>query len=168
ASGKNLRTLTVDGRPSRPAFSAAGMRIAYAAGGRIWVMQSDGAMQRQVTNGFFDADPAWSPLGDALVFTSGLAGGRDLYTIGLDGTGLRRLTTNPADDLAPAWSARNEIAFVRVSPNGDGDIWRISPGGGDARPMTAGPGDDADPAWSPDGRRIVFTRDGAIFVANRQ
>ena len=169
-STPDLHTIRTVGHPSRPAVSAAGMRIAYAARGEIWVMQQDGLMQRQLTSGPFDGDPAWSPLGDSMVFTSGPAGGRDLYTIGLDGNGLRRLTAKDADEVEPTWSARNEIAFVRVTGGGDGDLWRVTPTGA-ARRLTSGPADDRSPAWSPDGRRLAFIRaaKGAreLYLADR-
>jgi hypothetical protein len=166
ANKTGVRTIKVSGRPTGPAASAAGRRIAYAAGGAIWVMQSDGTARRQLTSGYRDADPAWGPLGDRLVFTSGSAGGRDLFTVGLDGNDLRRLTSRVDDELQPAWSSRDQIAYVRVNDAGDGDLWRVAPTGAGARKLTAGAADDRAPAWSPDGRRIVFTRDAKVYLAN--
>jgi hypothetical protein len=167
--GTPLRTIATAGRPTRPAFSAAGVRIAYAAGGRIWVAQADGSAQRPLSPGYQDADPAWSPLGDMIAFTSGPSGGRDLWSIATDGNHLRRLTAQTADELSPAWSARGDIAFVRITPGGDGDLWRINAGGGTRR-LTRGPADDREPAWSPDGRRLAFTRatpgQRDVYVAN--
>ena len=62
---------------------------------------------------FADVEP--SPLGrDAILFTRRPPGGPgDLYTVKLDGSGLRRLTRHPADDRAPAASTDGRsIAFV--------------------------------------------------------
>jgi hypothetical protein len=169
ADGTPLRTITAPGRPTRPVFSAAGKRIAYAVGGGIWVAQADGSFQRQLVAGYKAADPAWSPLGDTLAFTSGPAGARDIYAIGLDGNNLRRLTKQPADETSPAWSSLGNLAFVRVTDAGDGDLWRINATGG-TRHLTRGPLDDRDPAWSPDGRRIAFTRAGPehrdVYIAD--
>ena len=169
ADGSFLRTITTAARPTHPVFSAAGVRIAYAAGGRIWVAQADGAAQRQLSPGYQDAAPTWSPLGDAIAFTVGPAGGRDIWSIGTDGNNLRRLTAQTADELSPAWSARGDIAFVRLTLGGDGDIWRINASGG-TRHLTNGPADDREPAWSPDGRRLAFTRSTPghrdVYVAN--
>jgi hypothetical protein len=169
ANGSGLRTIATSERPTRPAFSAAGVRIAYAAGGRIWVAQAGGTAQRQLTAGYKDGDPTWSPLGDAIAFTTGPSGGRDIYSIGTDGNNLRRLTSKPADEISPAWSARADIAFVRITEGGDGDLWRINAGGG-TRHLTKGPADDREPAWSPDGRRIAFTRNTPrhrdVYIAN--
>lgn len=166
ANKTGVRTIAVSGRPSRPAASAAGRRIAYAASGGIWVMQADGTAQRRLTSGYRDTDPAWAPLGDRLVFASGSPGGRDLFTVGLDGNGLRRLTSRDDDEEQPAWSSRDLIAYVRVNDDGAGDLWRVTPTGAGARKLTSGAADDREPAWSPDGRRIAFTRDSALYLAN--
>jgi Tol biopolymer transport system component len=173
ADGSGLHLLRAPGRPSRPSFSPLGRRIAFAAKGEIWVMQADGRMVRQLTSSYLasDGDPAWSPRGDALVYSSGPAGARDIFTVGADGVGLRRLTSQAVDEGSPAWSARDAIAFVRHTGAGDGDLWSMGPTGAGARRLTGGPADDREPAWSPDGRRVVFTRGTArghrdLFVAD--
>jgi WD40 repeat protein/calcineurin-like phosphoesterase family protein len=172
--GSGSRFLRTSARPSRPSFSPQGRRIAYAAAGQIWVMQADGSAHRAVTATYYpgNADPAWSPGGDALVFSGGPAGARDVFTIGADGEGLRRLTAKAVDEGSPAWSARGRIAFVRRTSGGDGDIWSMSATGGAAVRVTRGAADDREPAWSPDGRRIAFTRDAKrrrdVYVADER
>jgi Tol biopolymer transport system component len=49
----------------------------------------------------------------------------------------------------------SEIAFVR-----SGDIWVMSADGSSARRLTTSAKREGDPAWSPDGRTIVFIREG--------
>jgi TolB protein len=49
-------------------------------------------------------NPSWSPDGSRLVFQSARYGQSELYVIGVDGSGERRLTHNLADDTHPAWS----------------------------------------------------------------
>jgi TolB protein len=62
-------------------------------------------------------DPAWSPTGGYIVFTSDMGrrtGFRSLYVIKADGSILRRLTATARDDWMPSWSpAGTEIVFVR-------------------------------------------------------
>jgi acid phosphatase type 7 len=171
--GSGTRVLRTRGRPSRPAFSPQGVRVAFASRGQIWVAQANGSALRQVTTAYYAAngDPAWSPAGDALAFTSGPSGGRDILVIGADGNALRRLTANDADETSPAWSSTDAVAFVRHTEAGDGDIWAVAGSGGSARRLTSGPADDRDPSWSPDGRRLAFTRNTPrhrdVYVANR-
>jgi Tol biopolymer transport system component len=147
------------GRPSAPAVSPLGRRIAFSSGGEIWTVYVDGAALHQVTAGELHARaPAWAPAADALAFESGPRGARDIFRVGADGNDVRRLTFDPADELAPSWSSRGRIAYVRRTPRGDGDIFAVSGRGGRARRLTRGATDDADPAWSPAGRFIAFTR----------
>jgi Tol biopolymer transport system component len=157
--GGKPRRLVAPGKPADPVFSPLGRRIAFTSRTEIWVMYADGTGVRQVTVGPEPSrDPTWSPGADALAFTTGYKGDRDLYSIGADGYALRRLTSGRSDDEAPAWSATGLLAFVRHGARGDGDVAVMSGTGGAVRLLTAGAADDADPAWSPDGRRIVFTR----------
>ena len=152
-SGGSVRRLAAPGKPADPAFSPLGRRIAFSSRSEIWVMFEDGTSVRQVTVGPEPSrDPTWSPAADALAFTTGYAGDRDLYSVSADGSRLRQLTSGRGDDRAPAWGPTGSIAFVR-----DGDVYLKAPGRR-ARPLTGGAADDRDPVWSPDGRRIAFTR----------
>jgi Tol biopolymer transport system component len=92
-----------------------------------------------------------------------------LYTIKLDGSGLRRLAKNSA---SPAVSPRNAaIAFQR-----NGVLWLMNRDGSGQRQLTHSPfakqGGDDQPAWSPDGTRLYFSRitdrfqDRSIFSIN--
>ena len=67
-------------------------------------MNADGSAQtRLTTNNAIDGEPAWSPDGTRLVFSSTRTGNGDIYRMNADGTGLLRLTTSSGIDLSPAW-----------------------------------------------------------------
>jgi len=69
----------------------------------IYDMASD--TYHALTNNTWDSeDPAWSPGGSIIVFTSEESGNRDLYIANLDGTDVMQITFNPADDLRPDWT----------------------------------------------------------------
>ena len=91
-----------------------------------------------------------SRLNGKLVFQ--LSSGGEIYTINVDGTGLRLLTRG----LDPAWSPDGEqVAFTRWEGEGRG-LWAISADGAGEELLFGG---DLlkEPAWSPDGRSIVFS-----------
>ena len=69
--GRNRMQLTHDFVHKRlPAWSPDGLSIAYVDNNGIWVVDSDGGNQRQLTKINGDAQPTWSPQSDAIAFHS--------------------------------------------------------------------------------------------------
>ncbi|SCL54400.1 component of the Tol biopolymer transport system [Micromonospora eburnea] len=102
--------------------------------------------------------PALSPDGRRVAFTSDRAGSADIWVVGVDGAGLRRLTDHPAEDSWPTWSPDGtRIAFASTRDDPAGDLWVLPVAGGAPARLTDGPAADGQPAWSPDGRRLAFT-----------
>ena len=60
-----------------------------------------------------DLDPAWSPDGQQLAFSSYRTGDIDVFIVSADGSGLYNLTHNPAFDYLPIWSpSGRQLAFL--------------------------------------------------------
>ena len=51
-----------------------------------------------------DIEPAWSPDGRQIAFTSGRDGNEEIYVMSPDGSNQTNLTNNPADESYPDWS----------------------------------------------------------------
>ena len=108
-----------------------------------------------------------------IVFVSTRDGDYALFGIDADGKHERRLTKEKGDpsdpaglfyQVDPAWSPNgHEIAFASRR-DGRMHIYVMSADGRSTRRVTGSPMDDDHPSWSPDGRRIVFSREGALFV----
>jgi TolB protein len=117
-------------------------------------MRADGTRARKLTHdGACYTYPAWSPDGTRLAFHRQ----RGIWTMNVNGTGLRQLTHGLLD-AGPAWSPDGRtIAFARYS--GSGAIWLIDADGSSERQLTRPRGEgDIQPDWSPDGDWIAFSR----------
>ena len=123
-NGDNLIRLTNNAAHDlAPQWSPDCSKIAFGSHrddsfGEIYVMDavdSDGDgngdnLIRLANNPAVDADPAWSPDGNRIVFYSNRGANWDIYVMDVvdsagDGNGdnLIRLTNNPVDDIRPDW-----------------------------------------------------------------
>ena len=104
-----------------------------------------------------------SPDGKSIVFvvrTTDLAANRgrtDLWLVGTDGNGLRRLTTHPASDSNPRWAPDGESIWFLSTRSDSSQVWSIGVNGGEAQQVTHLPLDAGNLVVSPDGERLAFT-----------
>lgn len=149
---------------TKPHVSPDGRTVAWVRyaqdselGPTIWLVDFDGKNRRPLIAGMPGDQPAWSPDGAAIAFSSNLGGNLDIYVAGADGGNLRRLTNHEAIDEYPAWSPGGErIAFGSLR-RGDFEIFVMRSDGSDLQQITSHPAVDFRPSWSPDGRWIAFS-----------
>ena len=157
-------------------WSPDGSQIAFASDRRnsawreIYVMDADGTNVRRVTTlpekAEFDHVPRFSPDGRRLVFARYISDDHPeeaaLFTVRLDGGGLKRLTPWGMGAGDADWSPDgNKIAFEASPEYGSyGDIFTIDADNG--RQLTnltdnfsRGFG-SSDPVWSADGKKMLF------------
>jgi len=132
----------------------------------------------QITSGDFDdSEPAWSPDGKLLAFTSNrskpdpdLNYNTDIWVVAADnpdkGAHLTQVTTNPGADSTPSWSPDGKwIAYVtQLDPHLFDYATKhlaIAPAtGGEARVLTRFLDRNAtDPRFAPDGKSVYFIAD---------
>ena len=152
-NGGPARAVTVvAGTTANVAFDvtcATAERIAFAYGGAITVMRTDGSSPLVLTPG---AAPAWSPDGARLAFECG----QDICVIAADGSGSSRVTFDAASNSHPAWSPDgSKIAFAATHA-GVTEMYVMGANGLGVVQVTHGVGFLGSPAWSPDGTRIAF------------
>jgi dipeptidyl aminopeptidase/acylaminoacyl peptidase len=113
------------------------------------------------------SDPRVSPDGTGVVFTlrttdlTADRGRTDLWWVGIDGSGLRRLTEHEAADGSALWTAANEIHFLS-SRSGSAQVWALALPAGPPRQVTDLPLPVTAYAVSPSDGTLVVALD--VFV----
>jgi Tol biopolymer transport system component len=161
ADGSDRKRLTEhEERDQRAAWSPDGNQIAFVSQRDgdvgVWVMDADGGNKRKLVQG---REPAWCPDGQRIAFTSSAFEGNDeIYVIGVDGGGMRRLTDHKKIDQLPAWSP-DGLRLVMASERFGGQELLVA--GGDltsqVRISVAENTFELGPQWSPDGRGIAYS-----------
>lgn len=83
----------------------------------------------------------------------------DLYTINLNGTGLKRLTDSPGYDAEGSYSADGKQIVFTSTRDGDADLYVMNADGSGVRQLTNAPGYDGGPFFSPDQKWVIFRSD---------
>ena len=109
-----------------------------------------------------DFEPAWSPDGTHIAFTSLRDGYMQIYSINLEDNAVQRLTETVDTDYArqPAWSpSGNQIAYS-LRRYSSYQIWAMTSTGQAAQQVTRSGGEywDMQPEWSPDGEMIIYVQ----------
>ena len=138
--------------------SLPGGRIAYVARTGetydIWTVKEDGTEARPLTaDPHLERDPAATPDGRYLVFTSDRAGSNQLFRVNADGTGLTQLTFGPARAYWPDCSPDGRWVVYASTSEGVTTLWKVPIEGGEPVRLTDY-GAQA-PVYSPDGRLLA-------------
>jgi len=143
----------------RPVLSPDATKIAFAAVGDIWVMPVGGKPENVTKDSALDTDPAWSPDGSQLVYSSDKDSAllqlwvRDVHTG--ESHRVTNLTTQPQ---GATWSPDGtRIAFFGVDGmwrRADISVLTLATGAvSKVHGSLFGPG---TPTWSPDGARLAI------------
>jgi TolB protein len=143
-------------------------------GGRshLWAFAPGDSEPVALTSGQWDdRQPALSPDGSQLAFSSNRGGPWDLYVMDLPTGVVRPLTDTPAYEGHPTWSPDGLWIACEGYVAGELDLWILSSGGTQAPIQLNHAGAlDRSPAWDPSGRRIAFISDADgsadVFFAN--
>jgi len=144
-------------------WSPDGKRIAYIAGGQLWIADATGANAHQISNVNGGASgPVWAPTGDRIAFVTGVYPDCDSDACNIErakSADTGKVKAHIADNLLyrhwTEWTPATRSHLFIVSPEGTG-----------LRDVTSGVKYDVPPgpfagseaySFSPDGRELAYT-----------
>jgi Tol biopolymer transport system component len=143
----------------RPVISPDGTKVAFAAVGDIYVMPIGGKPENITQDRALDTDPAWSPDGSQLAYSSDRNGEHlQLWIRDMKSGQSRQVTRLTTQPQGAVWSPDGKrIAFFNVT-----GMWRVAEvsvldvATGTVTKLHDTLAQPGAPTWSPDGKRIAL------------
>jgi Tol biopolymer transport system component len=125
----------------------------------IWMRDDEGTETQLTDNTANDYDPAVSPNGRKIAYSSNADGDYEIYVMNSDGSGTPlQLTKNASvTDEYPRWAPDGQQIVFDSNADGDYEIYKMSPFAATVPVrLTTNTVKDTQPAWSPNGTSIAF------------
>ncbi len=155
ADGAISRRLTFSkGIDLSPSFSPDGNKMAYVSdqNGLPQIFIEDlqsGQVNRLTFSGRYNTQPSWSPAGDKIAYTTWGNGGEiDIFTVNIDGSGLKQLTGNSGENESPSWSSDGRMIVFASNRKGSKKLYIMGSTGDSQRPLLRSDGEQMQPCWS--------------------
>jgi Tol biopolymer transport system component len=166
-SGTKLRALPVGADAVSVAVSPRAHRLAYTRGSlntNIWRIQfgvindQPGMRTKLIASSRQEVQPAFSPDGTRIAFTSNRSGPQEIWLCRSDGSDTTQLThlANRRTGT-PRWSPDGAQIVFDSRQAGHSNIYVVAADGGAPRRITDSKFDSSQPSWSADGKSIYFT-----------
>ncbi len=173
-SDQAIAVTNMPGGACQPSWSPDGSRLVFISpcgikkdtyqGSSLFIINADGSGLKPLPTapGGGDFEPAWSPDGQYIAFTSLRDGYMQIYSYEVDGGDVNRLVETAINKPArqPSWSPNGRqivFAYQRVTTY---ELWIMSSLGSNEKQLFVS-GDvlsNQYPIWSPDGDYILFSQ----------
>ncbi|MFI5894157.1 amidohydrolase family protein [Actinoplanes sp. NPDC051513] len=136
-----------------PVLSPDGGSIAFRALNDIWTMRIGGSPRPLTRDHWWKSDPAWSPDGRYLSYSTDRGGKLDIWVRDLTTGADRQLTAVPNAAVSGSWSRDgSHLAFLDQT----GALHTVEVATGAVRQLFTATFEPGRPSWSADGRTIAL------------
>ncbi|HET6970957.1 MAG TPA: amidohydrolase, partial [Phenylobacterium sp.] len=136
-----------------PALSPDGTKVVFRALNGLWLLQRGGKAKPLVKDGFWTCDPAWSPDGKTLAYSTDRGGKLDIWLRDMESGAERRLTAHKGAALSAAWSRDGQrLAFLDQT----GALHTVEVATGAITRVFDAIWEPGKPSWSADGRTLAL------------
>jgi len=150
--------------------SPHGGAVVFDLLGDLYAMSAAGGPAHAIATGLpFEGQPAYSPDGSLIAFTSDRSGSENIWVARPDGSLMRQVSHNigPNEYVSPTWSADGQQIYASLyrSDRNAIELWRFDAlGSGAPSELTGGAFSALGPRASPDGRFLYFAaHEGPVF-----
>ena len=145
-----------------PALSPDGRRVVFQALNQLWLMDFGGTPRQLTNDSYYKCDPAWSPDGTKIAYSSDKAGTEDIYVLDVATGSEQRVTSLPGAEVSSAWSRDGtQIAFQ----DQNGATYTVELATGTVRQVMGALFAPGKPTWSANGHTIAV---GALKAYTRR
>lgn len=146
-----------------PALSPNGKQVVFEALNQLWLMDLGGKPRQLTHDKFYKEDPAWSPDGRQIAYSSDRAGTEDLYVMDVATGSEKRVTTfGDSAEVAAAWSPDGKFLAYQDE---EGATYTLELASGAKKRIAGALFAPSKPSWSADGRTIAI---GALKAYTRR
>ena len=144
------------------------LRISKSGASDIYRINLKTLKKTKITNGprgAMNVEPAISPDGRTIAFSSDRSGKPMIYTMGVNGGNVKRLTFAGVYNSTPTWSPDGQRIAFSGFDKGHFDIFTVNSDGRNIKRLTSARrrngrlANNENPSFSPDGRFILFSSD---------
>jgi Tol biopolymer transport system component len=137
-----------------PALSPDGMHVIFEALNQLWLMKIGEKPQPLTHDPFYKEDPAWSPDGKRIAYSSDKAGTEDIYVLDLATKEEKRVTAfADSAEVSTAWSPDGKMLAYQDQV---GATYVLDLATGQKRRLTGPLFAPSKPSWSANGKTIAI------------
>lgn len=149
-----------------PMLSPDGRHIVFAALNDIYLMPIGGNPKKLIGDPYHKCDPAWSPDGKTIAYSSDRGGTLDLWLHDVASGREKQLTNIP--DKAVAWNSWSQDGRLIAFLDQDGALHSVEVASGLVRKLFDGIWEPGRPSFGPDGKTIAYAAFKPITARYRE